>query len=822
MNETDASLIKRWVDQRDAAAFEEVMRRYAGLVYGTAKRVLGNETEAEDVAQECFVRLSSADAAVTEHLGGWLHRVATNHAISKLRSEKRRHQREEHFAKETPAAHTVTWDDLQEFVDDAINQLSAESRSLIVAYFLQKRTQESLAEEFGVSRQAVSHRIGKGVEEIRFQLKRKGVIVSAAAFETLLLSHPADAVPAAFAANLAKLAIAGGRLGAPAASMAALSSWWPIAIVAVLAVGGFLAYTTGVFRTNDPERLAAPLESTTGDQPETATGLEDLGLGANQQGPQALAVDTNITPVVPPASTAAVMSGTVLGRVVDAATQSPLAKVGLVISGVNDETNHTVTSDTNGDFRLDALVFGEYTISVSDLKYAVASAEPTFTLAAETPERELVLALVPRGSVKGRVYDQDSNTGIPGVLITANRLLAPPQVQTDEGGAVSLLGYSIESNSIETDTTPVAYTALTDKDGVFAFDGLKEGMYELSREEVQGYVQIVQLTSEDVRTITVSSEDVRGNADFPLSRGGGIAGRVTLAGQPIANATFDLVCYVRPGREDDQIVKTIPGVRTDASGSYAVEKLPVFEEPGLFMLRQTSPARADFESLKEAAYIKSGGVTEVDFQFTGRTAQLNGRVLTSTGEPLRAQFIGADTVYGVAQTRYRGTTDDNGHFQVQNLPSTQVHFNFMIDNIPGYRTLNVVLEEGQRVSHDVIVHNTAVQCQILNIPTNSAFVMLEVYPADYNVPPGTDIVSLNERSDVQLLRVLPDGETGLIQGVAPGTYTVVAYSSTVSLETNAEVGMDYNKLLKESREVLQAVTLAEGAAIDLVFDFNAP
>ena len=65
---TDRVLWESWRRERDADAFAELVSRHAGLVYGVCRRVLGNDSEAEDAAQECFVQLLDAPV-VLEQLG---------------------------------------------------------------------------------------------------------------------------------------------------------------------------------------------------------------------------------------------------------------------------------------------------------------------------------------------------------------------------------------------------------------------------------------------------------------------------------------------------------------------------------------------------------------------------------------------------------------------------------------------------------------------------------------------------------------------------------------------------------------------------------
>ena len=51
----DQTLLSQYVATQDSGAFEELTRRYAGLVKGVCVRLLGNSHDAEEVAQECFL-----------------------------------------------------------------------------------------------------------------------------------------------------------------------------------------------------------------------------------------------------------------------------------------------------------------------------------------------------------------------------------------------------------------------------------------------------------------------------------------------------------------------------------------------------------------------------------------------------------------------------------------------------------------------------------------------------------------------------------------------------------------------------------------------
>ncbi len=95
LTETEALLAGLRAGSQEA--FETIFREHYGPVFATAYRLLGSAAEAEDVAQEAFLRLYEhpLPAGRDHNLRGWLLRVSTNLAYNALRSRARRQRREE-------------------------------------------------------------------------------------------------------------------------------------------------------------------------------------------------------------------------------------------------------------------------------------------------------------------------------------------------------------------------------------------------------------------------------------------------------------------------------------------------------------------------------------------------------------------------------------------------------------------------------------------------------------------------------------------------------------------------------------------------------
>ena len=81
--------------QADAKAFESLYRLHVDRVYGLCLRMTGNVAEAEDCTQEAFIQAWNkldrfrGDSAFST----WLHRIAVNTVLGRIRKSKREHDR---------------------------------------------------------------------------------------------------------------------------------------------------------------------------------------------------------------------------------------------------------------------------------------------------------------------------------------------------------------------------------------------------------------------------------------------------------------------------------------------------------------------------------------------------------------------------------------------------------------------------------------------------------------------------------------------------------------------------------------------------------
>ena len=91
MDGSDLDLLKQYVEGRDEAAFTELVRRHASMVYGAALRQTGNPHQAQEVTQAVFLLLVRKAPGMNDSvvLGSWLFRAA-QYAANDLRKVQRR------------------------------------------------------------------------------------------------------------------------------------------------------------------------------------------------------------------------------------------------------------------------------------------------------------------------------------------------------------------------------------------------------------------------------------------------------------------------------------------------------------------------------------------------------------------------------------------------------------------------------------------------------------------------------------------------------------------------------------------------------------
>ena len=127
----------------DPAAYEELMRRHWEAVYRVTRAIVGNDDQAQDAVQECFVQAYAALERFDERraFAPWIKGIAANCALLVVRSQRRAQQPMPYevllVAEESPHE-SVAANHLQVAVRQAIEELPPQQRTAITLFALQE------------------------------------------------------------------------------------------------------------------------------------------------------------------------------------------------------------------------------------------------------------------------------------------------------------------------------------------------------------------------------------------------------------------------------------------------------------------------------------------------------------------------------------------------------------------------------------------------------------------------------------------------------------------------------------------------------------
>jgi len=183
--DTEDVRLMQLVGGGDTSAFEQLIERHQALVAGTVARMLGSNSDAEDIAQQVFIRVwkSARRYVPRAKFTTWLLKITRNLVFNELRRSKRHAHiplQSEPGAEEIPLKDetnsapdaSLLETELQRAIDEAIMQLPESQRMALVLRRYEQLSYEQIAEVLDLSVPAVKSVLFRARTELRTRLSK--------------------------------------------------------------------------------------------------------------------------------------------------------------------------------------------------------------------------------------------------------------------------------------------------------------------------------------------------------------------------------------------------------------------------------------------------------------------------------------------------------------------------------------------------------------------------------------------------------------------------------------------------------------------------
>ena len=171
----EADLVAR-AQQADAKAFESLYRLHTDKVYGLCLRMTGNVAEAEDCTQEAFIqawnKLDKFRGDST--FGTWMHRIAVNAVLGRMRKSKREKERIQLASEEVLSPASINDDGDLRDLSDAVNRLPEGARHVFVLFGVYGYSHEEAGNMLGIAAGTSKAQLHRARRLLAQQLKQEG------------------------------------------------------------------------------------------------------------------------------------------------------------------------------------------------------------------------------------------------------------------------------------------------------------------------------------------------------------------------------------------------------------------------------------------------------------------------------------------------------------------------------------------------------------------------------------------------------------------------------------------------------------------------
>jgi RNA polymerase sigma factor (sigma-70 family) len=278
----DAVLLHRFVAANDREAFELLMARHGPMVLGTARRLVQNSHDAEDVFQAVFLSLARLAKSIRQGraLPAWLHKT-TCRIAAKLSANRLTPSPPEMHEQSDPAAGLV-WREICQALDEELQRLPERLRSPLLLCYLSGLSRDEAAKQLGWSLGTLKRRLEEGRKALRIRLEKRGIASVGLALSVLTPESLQAAVSRSLRDSSLRLIFSTGAVVPATISGLVLSSAVSLKGIAMKSIFGLLgaiAVGVGIYagtgRTDPAMKAEAEEEDAKSAQEEKAVQRDD-------------------------------------------------------------------------------------------------------------------------------------------------------------------------------------------------------------------------------------------------------------------------------------------------------------------------------------------------------------------------------------------------------------------------------------------------------------------------------------------------------------------------------------------------------------------
>lgn len=171
--------------QRDEAAFRELVLVHSAHVIRLAMGIIGNQQDAEDVAQEVFISVFKTIDTFREEarLSTWLYRVTVNHAKNRVKYLSRRHAFAHDELDETKHSDNGPVSSRPDRVHEQaelgtvlralLDELDEDHRTVVILRDMEELSLEEISAITGLPDGTIKSRLHRARQALRKKLERK-------------------------------------------------------------------------------------------------------------------------------------------------------------------------------------------------------------------------------------------------------------------------------------------------------------------------------------------------------------------------------------------------------------------------------------------------------------------------------------------------------------------------------------------------------------------------------------------------------------------------------------------------------------------------